>query len=556
MEKTKIIAHRGSKGTHPENTLIAFEEAIRVGSDGIELDVHLTKDGKVVVIHDETVNRTSDGKGLVRDFTLEELKRLDTGSWFDSIYGMCTIPTLKEVVDLLNRYSFKGLLNVEFKTNNYSYPGIEKKVVEILSKQSNFFSIVFSSFNYQTLIRLKKIENKAQIALLFKGTGKNKTVLEQNIPIEMWHTDLAWFKNTYLTEEFEMPIRLWTINNEEDLIYCFDKKVAGIFTDFPEKALTIQQERQRVKPKILVVVGPTAVGKTSLSIELAKEYNGEIISGDSMQIYQKLDIGTAKVSLAEQDGIVHHLIDEVTVTNRYSVSDFQKKGRQLIYDCITRGKTPIIVGGTGLYIESILYDVSLGGTGESNLDFRAKKESEAQKLGVRYLWNELEKIDPVSAKAIHANNVRRVIRALEVHHTTGVLFSNYQGEREEKELLFDVKIIGLTTDRSILYERINQRVYKMMEQGLESEARWLYNQNIKDSQAMRGIGYKEWIPYFENEGTIENVITEIQQNSRRYAKRQLTWFKNRTKNVSWWDLVDEPESKEKLKQEIKCFLSI
>ncbi|MCA9765412.1 MAG: tRNA (adenosine(37)-N6)-dimethylallyltransferase MiaA [Carnobacterium sp.] len=353
-----------------------------------------------------------------------------------------------------------------------------------------------------------------------------------------------------------MPIRLWTINNEEDLIYCFDKKVAGIFTDFPEKALVIQQKRQLVKPKILVVVGPTAVGKTSLGIELAKEYNGEIISGDSMQIYQKLDIGTAKVTLAEQDGITHHLIDEVTVTDRYSASNFQKKGRQLIYDCIARGKMPIIVGGTGLYIESILYDVSLGGTGESDLDFRARKESEAQKLGALYLWNELEKIDPVSAKAIHANNVRRVIRALEVHHTTGVLFSNYQGEREEKELLFDVKIIGLTTDRSILYERINQRVYKMMEQGLESEARWLYNQNIKDSQAMRGIGYKEWIPYFENEGTIENVITEIQQNSRRYAKRQLTWFRNRTKNVSWWDFVDEPESKEKLKQEIKCFLSI
>nr|WP_085560565.1 tRNA (adenosine(37)-N6)-dimethylallyltransferase MiaA [Carnobacterium iners] len=309
-----------------------------------------------------------------------------------------------------------------------------------------------------------------------------------------------------------------------------------------------------MRPKLIAIVGPTAVGKTSLSIELAKEYNGEIISGDSMQIYKKLDIGTAKVSLVEQDGIVHHLIDEVSVNSRYSVSDFQKKGRQLIYDSIARGKTPIIVGGTGLYIESILYNVSLGGTGESDLDFRARKEYEAQKSGVQHLWNELEKIDPVSAKMIHANNVRRVIRALEVHHTTGIPFSDYQEEREEKELLFDVKIIGLTTERSILYNRINQRVHKMMEQGLESEARWLYEQNIQDSQAMRGIGYKEWLPYFENEGTIEDVITEIQKNSRRYAKRQLTWFRNRTKNVSWWDLVNEPESKAKLKQEIDCFL--
>ncbi|SEK65575.1 tRNA dimethylallyltransferase [Carnobacterium iners] len=554
MEKTKIIAHRGSKGTHPENTLIAFEEAIRVGSDGIELDVHLTKDSKVVVIHDETVNRTSDGKGLVRDFSLEELKRLDMGSWFDSACRICTIPTLQEVVELLNKHSFKGLLNIEFKTNKYPYPSIEKKVLEILSKQSNSFSIVFSSFNYQTLIRLKKIEDKVQIALLFKGTGKNKMMLDQDVPIEMWHSDLKWFKNTYLSEGFKIPIRLWTINNEEDLAYCFDKKVAGIFTDFPEKALTIQKKRQPIRPKLIAIVGPTAVGKTSLSIELAKEYNGEIISGDSMQIYKKLDIGTAKVSLVEQDGIVHHLIDEVSVNSRYSVSDFQKKGRQLIYDSIARGKTPIIVGGTGLYIESILYNVSLGGTGESDLDFRARKEYEAQKSGVQHLWNELEKIDPVSAKMIHANNVRRVIRALEVHHTTGIPFSDYQEEREEKELLFDVKIIGLTTERSILYNRINQRVHKMMEQGLESEARWLYEQNIQDSQAMRGIGYKEWLPYFENEGTIEDVITEIQKNSRRYAKRQLTWFRNRTKNVSWWDLVNEPESKAKLKQEIDCFL--
>lgn len=310
------------------------------------------------------------------------------------------------------------------------------------------------------------------------------------------------------------------------------------------------------RPKVIVIVGPTAVGKTSLSIALAKEYDGEIISGDSMQVYKNLNIGTAKVSLAEQEGIPHHLIDEVTVNNRYSVSDFQKKGRLLIQNITARGKIPIIVGGTGLYIESLLYDVSLGGTGENDLDFRAQKESEVELHGVEHLWSQLEKLDPASAKAIHANNVRRVIRALEVYHTTGIPFSKYQEEREEKEPLFDEKIIGLTTERSVLYDRINKRVYMMIEQGLESEAKWLFDQNLKDSQAMQGIGYKEWIPYFENNDSIENVIAEIQQNSRRYAKRQLTWFRNRTKSVSWWDLVTEPETEMKLKEEINSFLTV
>ncbi|WP_424310732.1 tRNA (adenosine(37)-N6)-dimethylallyltransferase MiaA [Carnobacterium sp.] len=311
-----------------------------------------------------------------------------------------------------------------------------------------------------------------------------------------------------------------------------------------------------MSPKVIVIVGPTAVGKTSLSISLAKEYDGEIISGDSMQIYKKLDIGTAKVSRAEQSGIPHYLIDEVSVSERYSVSDFQKEGRLLIEDITARGKIPIIVGGTGLYIESILYDISLGGTGGNDLIFRAKKEIEADRYGAKRLWEELEKIDPVSSKSIHVNNVRRVIRALEVHHTSGILFSESQNEREVKESLYDVKLIGLTTERSVLYSRINERVHCMIEQGLESEARWLFDQNIKDSQAIRGIGYKEWIPYFKNEDTFEKAVADIQQNSRRYAKRQLTWFRNRTKDVSWFDLVKDPESEAKLKKEINNFLTI
>ena len=247
MIKTEIIAHRGSKGTHPENTLIAFEEAIRVGSNGIELDVHLTKEGKAVVIHDETVNRTSNGEGLVRDFTLKELKSLDMGSWFDSNVKTCTIPTLQEVVELLNRTQFKGLLNIELKTNKFEYPGIEKKVIEILLEQPNVFSVVYSSFNYETLIRLKQLDSKAEIALLLENVGENKTLLNQTIPMKMWHPSLEWFKSFGITGILNMPVRLWTINSEEDLIYCFDKKVSGIFTDFPENALAIRDKKQFIE---------------------------------------------------------------------------------------------------------------------------------------------------------------------------------------------------------------------------------------------------------------------------------------------------------------------
>lgn len=308
------------------------------------------------------------------------------------------------------------------------------------------------------------------------------------------------------------------------------------------------------KLPIIVIVGPTAVGKTSLSIALAKQFNGEIISGDSMQIYKKLNIGTAKASLTEQAGIPHYLIDEVAVSESYTVSDFQKRGRQLIQEISAKGKLPIIVGGTGLYIESLLYAVSLGGSGENDLVFRAQKEKEAAEYGAIYLWEELRQLDPTAAEKIHMNNVRRVIRALEVYHVTGQLFSSYQNEREIKEPLYNMKIIGLTTDREMLYERINERVHLMVEHGLESEARWLAEQQLLDAQATRGIGYKEWQPYFKGEASLDEVIAAIQQNSRRYAKRQLTWFRNRLPAVSWWDLVKQPETKKQLVEEVQQFL--
>ncbi|MER2173402.1 MAG: tRNA (adenosine(37)-N6)-dimethylallyltransferase MiaA [Carnobacterium sp.] len=314
------------------------------------------------------------------------------------------------------------------------------------------------------------------------------------------------------------------------------------------------KENSVKKKKIIIIVGPTAVGKTSLSLSLAKAVNGEIISGDSMQIYRNLTIGTAKVSKEEQQEIPHYLIDEVDVAMSYAVSDFQKRARFLIEEISARGKVPIIVGGTGLYIESLLYDVTFGGSGENDPAFREAQEALAIEKGNRYLWEQLVKVDSIAAENIHFNNRRRVIRALEVYHVTGQPFSSYQGERKEKERLYDAKIIGLTADREELYKRINLRVDHMLEEGLIQEAEWLYQQQLPDAQASRGIGYKELVPYFEKKATLQEAKEAIQQNSRRYAKRQLTWFKNRLENVEWFDLLASPEEEEQIKNEVKIFL--
>ncbi|MGX7419626.1 tRNA (adenosine(37)-N6)-dimethylallyltransferase MiaA [Carnobacterium gallinarum] len=308
------------------------------------------------------------------------------------------------------------------------------------------------------------------------------------------------------------------------------------------------------KIKVIIIVGPTAVGKTSLSIAMAKAVDGEIISGDSMQVYRNLSIGTAKATLEEQDGVPHHLIDCVDVDESYSVSDFQKMARHEIAEIGKRGKVPIIVGGTGLYIEALLYDLSFGGTGEEDLVFREAKEALAKLKGPDFLWRELEAVDPVAAKGIHPNNVKRVIRALEVYHVTGKRFSDFQHEHQTKEAFYEAKIIGLTTEREKLYQRINQRVEIMLENGLLEEAEWLCQQNIPNAQAALGIGYKEIMPYLQQKITLDQAIEQIQQNSRRYAKRQLTWFRNRWAEVEWWDLVQNPKEQENVISDAKRFL--
>ncbi|NJE62639.1 tRNA (adenosine(37)-N6)-dimethylallyltransferase MiaA [Enterococcus durans] len=300
--------------------------------------------------------------------------------------------------------------------------------------------------------------------------------------------------------------------------------------------------------KVLVIVGPTAVGKTALSVELAKKFNGEIISGDSLQIYKKLDIGTAKISTSEMSGIPHHLIDVIEPTDNYSVADFQKAGRQLITEITERGHLPIIAGGTGLYIQSLLYDYQLGAKEEVVSDVRKKYEELAEKIWKKQLWEYLKEKDPLAAEKIHWNNQRKVIRALEVFEVTGY---SIMTPKEKPQCLYEYCMIGLDTDRKLLYQRIDQRVDQMIAAGLVDEARFVYS--LGEIQASQGIGYKELYPYFKGEITLEEAVEQIKQNSRRYAKRQLTWFRNRLK-AQWFDLLKQPKQQEEIERVIKKWL--
>lgn len=276
------------------------------------------------------------------------------------------------------------------------------------------------------------------------------------------------------------------------------------------------------REKVAVIIGPTAVGKTKLSIDLAKALNGEIISGDSMQIYRTMDIGTAKVTKEEMDGIPHYMVDIKNPEDSFSVAEFQERVRKHIREITERGKLPIIVGGTGLYIQSVLFDYQFTDDAGDTI-YREQMEKLALERGVEYVHKKLQEVDPESAERIHANNVRRVIRALEIFHTTGEKMSE-QLEKQENELLYDVSLIGLTMDREMLYDRINLRVDIMMDQGLLEEVEGLYNRGIRDCQSIQAIGYKEIYDYFEDRVSLEEAVSQLKTNSRRYAKRQLTWL--------------------------------
>lgn len=289
-----------------------------------------------------------------------------------------------------------------------------------------------------------------------------------------------------------------------------------------------------MKEKVLAIVGPTAVGKTKLGVELAKRLNGEVISGDSMQIYRGMDIGTAKVSEDEMQGIPHHMIDIKDFSEPFSVAEFQTMVQAHIHDIQSRGRLPIIVGGTGLYIQSVLYDYQFSeAAGDEKL--RLELEAYAKEHGNLSLHHKLQQIDPQAAENLHPNNVRRVIRAIEIYETTGMTASEYQAN-QSIEPRYQHAIIGLTSEREQLYARIDQRVDEMMSQGLLDEVKELYAHGLKGTQAAQAIGYKEIIELLEGQVTQAEAVARLKQNSRRYAKRQFTWFRNKME-MEWFDLT-------------------
>lgn len=271
--------------------------------------------------------------------------------------------------------------------------------------------------------------------------------------------------------------------------------------------------------KIIVITGPTAVGKTKLSIEIAKKYNGEIINADAVQVYKGLDIGSAKVREEEKDGITHHLFDIKEVDEEYTIYHYQKDARKAIEDIQKRGKTPILVGGTGLYIKAALYDYKLS---------EEKNTSTYDDLSNEELYDELLKLD--KNVIIDKNNRRRIIRALNYYQENSTSITN----NKTNKLLYDTLFIGLTTDRNVLYEKINERVDIMIKDGLLEEIRAFYNKNIRTKPLLNAIGYREIYKYFDGEYTLEEATEKIKQNSRHYAKRQYTFF-NHQMPVVWFE---------------------
>ena len=272
---------------------------------------------------------------------------------------------------------------------------------------------------------------------------------------------------------------------------------------------------------VIVILGPTCVGKTKLSVELAKKINGEIINADSTQVYKGLDIATAKVTEEEKDNVPHHLFDIKDITEDYTVYDYQKDCRLCIDEILSRGKTPILVGGTGLYIKASLYDYKFNKEDSiNNYDGLTDEE----------LYDRVIKLD--SNNTIHKNNRKRLIRALNYMDNNNVAFSS---KEKTDKLLYDTLFIGLTTDRSILYDRINKRVDVMVNNGLLDEAKKVYDSNIRTKAVLTPIGYKELFPYFDGNSDLDSCLDKIRQNSRRYAKRQYTFF-NHQLNVKWFDV--------------------
>lgn len=288
-----------------------------------------------------------------------------------------------------------------------------------------------------------------------------------------------------------------------------------------------------MKEKIIVICGPTASGKTALSIELAKKINGEIVSADSMQIYKDMNIGTAKPTEEEKQGIKHYLLDYISPEERYSVAQYKRDAKSAIKEIISKNKIPIIVGGTGLYVDSLIYEIEYNDI-KIDEEYRKKLEKIVQERGLDEIYKRALKIDPTAMKKISPNDKKRIIRVLEIYKSTGKTKTEQEKESKKKPVEYDYRIFALDWDRKILYQRINKRVDNMIEQGLVDEVKNVVKKYNKFPTAMQGLGYKEVVDYIQGVYTKEQMIEKIKIETRRYAKRQLTWFR-KNKQTIWLD---------------------
>ena len=300
-----------------------------------------------------------------------------------------------------------------------------------------------------------------------------------------------------------------------------------------------------MKKPLVILTGPTAVGKTKASIGLAKAIGGEIISADSMQVYKQMDIGSAKIKPSEMDGIPHYLVDILEPDEEFHVVLFQQMAKQAIQKIYEKGKIPILVGGTGFYIQAVLYDIDFS-ENEKDTSYREELEKLAQTKGAEYLHDRLREVDEKSAQDIHANNVKRVIRALEYFHQTGEKISEHNEEQRKKVSPYNFSYFLLNDERAHLYERINLRVDQMINEGLVREVQSLKEKGYtRDMVSMQGLGYKEMLDYLDNKCSLEEAVEIIKRDTRHFAKRQITWFK-RESDVTWIDKKEYDYNEERI----------
>ena len=310
----------------------------------------------------------------------------------------------------------------------------------------------------------------------------------------------------------------------------------------------MNEQTQIRKPPLVIIAGPTAAGKTDISIELAKRINARIISADSMQVYRGFDIGSAKITPGEMKGVRHYLIDEMDYTEEFNVYEFQQRSRRYIKEITAAGCIPMIVGGTGFYIQAVLYSVDFApsDTTAPGRSYRTELEELAREKGASYIHSLLEEADPLSAAAIHENNIKRTIRALEFHHETGGSMAVHNAVQRENQPEYDFTYFVLNRNREVIYSRINRRVDLMIEQGLVKEVEGLLRSGVpRGCLAMQGLGYKEIAAYLAGEISLEEAVYLIKRDTRHFAKRQLTWFR-RERGVTWINYEDFEDQEQML----------